>query len=139
MAIKWSEKYRIGIDQIDEEHQEIFEEFEKLYVLMRVGAGHSFYNEVLEFLNDYIETHLKHEEDYQLSIDYPDYELHKASHDEFRNNVIQLKEDHRMKKITNADLITLNSFLQTWLVKHILVEDMKIAAFLENLKELDML
>lgn len=132
MIVKWSEELELGVQNIDDEHKTIVEEFEKLYALMRGGSGHDFYNLVIEFLEEYIETHLVHEEAYQAEIEYDKIEEHKKLHEAFRERVIQLREDHKMKKITDGDLLELNMVMQKWFVQHIKVEDRKIADFVKN-------
>lgn len=135
MLIKWSDDFKIGIEQIDEEHERIFEEFDKLYSLMRVGEGIDFYPMVITFLEDYLMEHLKHEEDLQKSVDYPEYDDHKKRHDFFREKVNAFKSK-QYRKIQNKDLIQLNLFMQSWFVEHIMKEDMKLGVFIKR-KELE--
>lgn len=49
MGLSWTEELRLGLESIDQEHKDIFEEFDRLYVLMRGGGGHDFYKMVLNF------------------------------------------------------------------------------------------
>ena len=103
MFIKWDKSLEIGIKDIDDEHKAIVEEFSKLYEKMRLGSGHEMYDEIIAFLENYVDTHLVHEELFQQSIDYPDYETHKAKHDEFKLMLEELKS-HDFEEVTNEEI-----------------------------------
>lgn len=130
--LKWSEDYKIGVLEIDNEHKEIITRFEKLYSLMREGSGHEYYSEILIFLDDYINTHFSHEESLQLKINYPDYEHHRSIHKAFSDAVVKMTKTKSNVPVTNDDLIKLNLFVKNWLLNHILIEDKKIGEFLKN-------
>lgn len=132
MSLSWTEDLKIGLETIDREHKDIFEEFDRLYALMRSGGGHDFYKMVLNFLVEYISAHLKNEEALMASINYDDLDNHKEKHDFFKDKVIETEAKHRVSKISNHDLIELNLMLQSWLRNHILKEDVKIVAFIEK-------
>ena len=135
MFIEWSDDLKIGIESIDEEHRLLILEFEKLYTLMRQGKGHSFFEELLDFLEMYIEKHIVNEEEIQRIIGYDQQEEHKMVHQMFREKVNSIVEEHKGKAVTDHDLLEINRFLHNWLSNHILVEDMKIGEFYSNLSE----
>lgn len=129
MFIKWDEKYENGVEKIDEEHKSVFDEFEKLYALMRAGGGHDFYPLVMEFLIEYIQSHLNHEEAFQEEIQYDKIEEHKELHNYFKIKVKELERTHKGKNISDKGLLELNMLIQEWFVDHIIKEDVKIAIF----------
>jgi len=131
MFIEWSELLAIGVDEIDEEHKAIIEKFDDLYQKMRQGKGHEMYDEIIGFLDDYINTHLEHEEAYQREIKYPDYESHKAKHDEFRKIVQEIKDDDH-DEITHKDLLEVNQLMKNWLLNHIMEVDAAIGKFVKE-------
>lgn len=131
-AMQWSEEYRIGIDEIDDEHRSIIERFEKLYQLMRQGRGHEYYRDLANFLDEYVHVHLVHEEKLQEDIGYDERESHLRHHDDFRRQVRQIVANSDERIATNEDLVRINLFIGNWLRYHILVEDMKIGAFLKR-------
>lgn len=132
MGMFWTEDLTIGIESIDQEHKEIFEEFDRLYALMRVGGGHDFYRIVLDFLVEYISKHLENEEVFMKRIGYDGIKGHKTKHNYFKQKVLETDQNHRVGKITNQDMIQLNLMLKNWLKDHILTEDVKIFAFIKN-------
>lgn len=123
------EGYEIGIESIDKEHKEMIDAFEELYNRMHKGQGHNYYNELLEFLDKYIDSHFQNEENLQEEIGYPDLEEHKKLHDSFKNTIKSIEEKHSDKEVTNRDLVEINLTIKEWLVNHILVEDKKIGEF----------
>lgn len=127
--LKWCKDYEIGIDAIDKEHKDIIEHFEKLYLLMKEGKGKEYYNDIIRFLNDYVEVHFSNEEKLQKSMNYDKYNEHKKLHDEFRSHVSEYIEKTDWHTISNKDLLSLNLFLKEWLINHIMVEDKKLGVF----------
>lgn len=131
MFIEWNESLAIGVEEIDEEHKGIIIKFEELYQKMRQGKGHEMYLEIIDFLEDYINTHLEHEEAYQQKINYPDFDAHKAKHDEFRKIVHEIKEETH-EEISHKDLIEVNQLMKNWLINHIMEVDAKIGEFVKE-------
>jgi len=132
MTIKWTDSLAIGVDIVDQEHQAIIKEFNRLYDLMRTGKGHGFYKEFIHFLMDYVDDHLKHEEELMAFVDYQDVISHKRAHDDFRQQVIDLENHHRVGKVSNKDLLELNLMVKDWLVHHIQEVDMKLGDFIRE-------
>ncbi|MCT4631583.1 MAG: bacteriohemerythrin [Firmicutes bacterium] len=124
--------YETGIERIDKEHKEIIDAFEELYNRMHRGEGHNYYDDLLEFLDKYVDEHFKNEEDLQEEIDYPDIEEHKNIHKSFRDTILSIEEKHKNKEVTNKDLIEINLMIKEWLVNHILVEDKKLAGYIKS-------
>ncbi len=128
----WQKDYEIGIEEIDAEHKMIIDSYEKLYTYMKAGKGHSYYQEIVGFLEKYVNEHFAHEEAFQERINYDNKEEHKAYHIEFKEKIGQIIKDHNEKAATDMDLIRINLFLKDWLLQHILVEDAKIGLFIKN-------
>lgn len=133
VKLKWSSAFETGIEDIDREHKTIIENYEKLYQLMKSGEGHDFYNELLNFLTNYITTHFENEEKFQQDIGYDLYEEHKKRHAFFKEKVMSFVND-KNESVTNYDLIKLNLFVKDWLIQHIFNEDRKIGDFYRRLK-----
>ncbi len=128
VKLKWNDAFETGIEDIDRDHRNIIEKYEKLYQLMKAGRGHDFYDELLLFLSDYIDIHFENEEQFQRDIGYNLYDEHKKKHDFFREK-ITVFIDAKQDSVSNHDLIKLNLFVKDWLIQHIFVEDMKIGTY----------
>ncbi len=126
----WCKDFKIGVDEIDEEHKNIIQEFDKLYQKMKNGKGIESYAEVISFLKEYVEKHFEHEEQLQREMNYNKYPDHKSFHDQFREKLTIMLKDNKTKAITNSDVIHINLFIKDWLVQHILIEDRKIGQYM---------
>lgn len=130
--LTWCKEYEIGVENIDNEHKDIIENFEKLYNLMSQGHGHEFFHELASFLENYVNVHFEHEEILQKELNYPEHEAHKKLHDDFKEHVSKIILQHTEHGITNNELIKLNLFIKDWIINHILVEDKKLGRFING-------
>lgn len=130
--LKWNTDFEIGVQSIDDDHKNIIEHFEKLYLLMKSGQGHAYYPEFLSFLEEYVDTHFEREEALQREIEYDAYEEHIQLHKEFKMKVKELIRLHGSEVATNIDLIKINLFIKDWLIHHILLADYKIGLFINK-------
>ena len=130
ISLNWTRDFEIGIKEIDEEHRKIIEQFGMLYSSMIEGHGHEYYQELLDFLYSYVNTHFEHEESLQREIGYDKCKEHKIIHDKFKLKVNEMIESKKGQSVTNMDLIHINLFIKDWLINHILITDKKIKMFL---------
>lgn len=128
-GLVWSDEFNTGIEFVDHEHRLIFQNYAKLYAMMREGKGHDYYKDLLEFLKEYVSTHFAHEEQMLADINYPNVDAHHALHRLFESKLIALYDQHQSGEIKNSDLIHINLFVKDWLIHHILIEDQKYCAY----------
>ncbi len=130
MTLKWLEEFELGVEEIDNDHKRIIENYNKLCMVIKNNEESEFYKELIEFLSDYVSSHFVKEEKLQFEIKYNKYNEHKKIHEDFKNKVKHISEKYKDKKIEMDDLISINLFLKDWLLEHILVEDQKIKEFI---------
>lgn len=125
----WDEKYNIGVDIIDKEHQRLFKIINKLFVFgEEKGKSEWACQEGIKYFKEHAVKHFKDEENYMQSICYKEFELHKHIHDEFRENTLPALEQEL--KMTDYSPSAVNHFLGVctgWLIGHTLTEDMAMA------------
>ena len=119
------EEYKIGVEQIDEQHKKLFELADKAYMLLKDELVIDKYDkivEILEELKEYTIFHFRSEEEYMQSIGYKRLFTQKIEHDNFIKELenvdyssIDAKQDESLVKILN--------FLNDWLIEHILKTD----------------
>lgn len=124
--LTWSKSFQIGIEEIDQDHKAIIDNYQKLYDQMKLGQGHGYYREVVHFMSKYINEHFQREEAFHKRIDYDKRLEHKALHDDFKRQIDLFIEDVKDDAADNEDLIRLNLFLRNWIMHHILIEDLKV-------------
>jgi len=125
----WKESFRTGIDVIDRQHKELFE---KTAILLR-GANDSVENNrelcisTIRFLENYAVSHFTYEEDYLLSIDYPDFAEHKMQHDKFLQSVVSYEQKMEESDFSAKHVKEFTGMLATWLIYHVADIDLRYA------------
>ena len=119
------EEYKIGVENIDEQHKKLFELADKAYMLLKDNFSIDKYDKIVELLRElkeYTIFHFKSEEEYMESINYKRLFTQKIEHDNFIKalenidyNDLDAEQDESLVKILN--------FLNDWLVEHILKTD----------------
>jgi len=83
-------------------------------------------------LVNYTVQHFNDEEVLQIKCNYPEYEKHKQIHEDFKVTVTELiKRFNESGSSTNL-CEDVKSIVIKWLVNHIMSEDKKISAYLDN-------
>jgi len=123
------EEYKLGISNIDLEHEKLFEIGERTYQLLKDSFAIDKYDRIVELiheLRDYTAYHFKHEEEYMESINYKRLFTQKMDHANF---IKKLDEIDLTKVDENQDeaIMGILTFLNNWLITHILEKDMQIA------------
>jgi len=124
------EKYKTHNSKIDNEHEKLFEIGEKAYQLLIDKYDLDKYDKiigVIEELKAYTVYHFKAEEEYMMSINYKRLFTQKMDHSFF----IKKMEEVNLNEIDqNQDeaIMGILTFLNEWLVNHILEKDLFITA-----------
>jgi hemerythrin-like metal-binding protein len=127
-AVTWSNQYSVGVARIDSEHQKLIGMLNDLHAAMMEGRGKSVIGTVLDGLASYTVSHFANEERLMQLYSYPDFDRHKAIHDKLVVQVKTLQEELRSGNATVS--LEVLSFLQNWLVDHIVGVDQRYAAHL---------
>jgi len=125
-------KYHTGIPAIDNEHAKLFEIINGIYKLVEEEYNEERYDEVLGLLDgleEYTQTHFKHEEEIMEKNHFPELELQQNAHTSF---IERLSDKDMAENAENPKefLENMLDFLYAWLGNHILRHDMKIGKFL---------
>jgi hemerythrin len=125
--VEWKEEYRVGLDIIDEEHKRLLALINNVLAANLCRTGTVLERQSLDELLDYTEYHFQREEDLMLEHGYPDYEGHKAQHDQMRTQVkLYLK---RYQEQGREVLPEVANHLKLWLLQHIAGTDKRLAPF----------
>lgn len=131
----WKSIYNIGNTLIDTEHK-------KLFAIANKALNYSYYNNMQKHLRqtvkelyEYMKKHFAHEERYMQKVNYPKLEEHKILHE---NIIISLNEFiKQLPQMTPKEFEKkLIQYIDIGFVNHIIVEDNKIACFVEKKKHL---
>lgn len=130
--IKWSEKYNLGITEVDNQHKGLVIIINELFTLMSEGKAKDNLESIFEHLTDYTKKHFFTEEAMMIKFAYPDYNNHKQEHTKFIEKLTSLKNDFSKGKVT-VSLEILN-FLKEWLLNHIQITDKKYVPHIDKMQ-----
>ena len=113
-VVEWREGFRTGIEDIDAEHQHLFALVKRLELETAKG--------VLDELVDYVVTHFTNEQALMEECGYPGLQEHVELHEALAAQVsgFLVSGTHW----SEARVQALRSFLNKWLVGHILTHDL---------------
>jgi hemerythrin-like metal-binding protein len=126
--LKWKDEYSMSEEKIDKQHKGLFKLSNEIYHLVEVGIDDAeHFRELFMALNDYTVEHFIYEEMYMERKGYPQLEEHIEQHLVFTKRLKELalginKESH---------IKDIGEFVTTWLLQHVLNEDMKYKTFIQ--------
>jgi len=132
MAITWQQNLATGIQEIDEQHKELFRRVNALLEACSGGRGKDEVPRVLDFLSDYVRVHFSAEESYMDRHGYPDAAAHKALHSEFQKSVASFRGELAAHGANLNLTVTVNRLVVDWLIQHIGKMDKALGRFLEG-------
>ncbi|AEE95232.1 bacteriohemerythrin [Mahella australiensis] len=132
MAIQWDQSLSVGIDEIDNQHKELFSRVNALLDACNQGKGKQVVGEIIDFLGDYVVTHFGAEERYMQQYGYPDYDAHKAMHDGFIDSFSELKKKFESEGPGIQLVLLTNRTVVDWLINHIGNTDKALGGFLKT-------
>ena len=128
--INWNYSFSVGVDEIDSQHKIWIQTINDLHVALCLGNTGNLISETKKAVTtmyEYTCFHFKTEEAYMESVNYPDLLSHKALHDAFSEEVLQIYNDVQADKhVLSSEIM---KRLTTWLQEHILQVDSKIGLY----------
>lgn len=126
----WNDEFVIGIERIDEQHRWLVELTNALHDCLNGPQGEGPpIGELLEQLVDYTMNHFIVEEVLFQRLGYPDEEAHRAEHDRFNRQIIDLLYRHEDDEAVSVEALAL---LKGWLTHHILKVDKAYVGFFKE-------
>ena len=128
--LKWHEEYSVNIQRIDAQHIRLFNTANTLLDILESGNGLEQAAGALDFLLEYTTYHFAEEEALLQQYNYPFEDQHCQRHQALLGHVQDLKAQMASHVgLSSQDLL---GFLRDWIVNHILIEDRKYTAFLNE-------
>lgn len=127
MNFLWKEEYNINIEKIDNQHKKLFDIGRSLYRIIMEGDNSKKENigKVFKELKDYVLFHFHTEEKLMEENGYAHFQSHKNEHESFKKEIIRM--ENKSQTVAEEDLIKeIFNFIFTWILNHILKEDMKL-------------
>jgi hemerythrin len=127
--MKWSDKYSVGVKQIDKQHKHFIGIMDELFEAIQTDKKDAV-PKIIHELVAYADVHFATEESYFDKFNYVDAEGHKAEHRKIKDQV----KEFLLKKDEDPFTLGYNllDLLEDWLFNHILTMDAK---YVECFKE----
>jgi hemerythrin len=127
--IIWNDKYSTGIQAIDNQHRQLVELTNQLYLACMAGEEvlYTVFKDAMSRMVEYVRFHFTAELKLLAAINFPDYHHHKKMHDDLVRDILEAaKEFNEGKKFVPNNFVRT---LKDWIFGHIAVYDKIYAAF----------
>lgn len=131
--IEWNDSFETGIREIDEQHRILVNTLNEANEKLAGDVSLDFVEQITQDLLSYALYHFETEEELMHEYGYADEstedaDTHLQQHRSFSGQVVKVRDNLRAGiPISREELIT---FLNNWLVNHILNTDKKLGAFI---------
>lgn len=126
--LEWQERFNIGVDIIDKEHQKLFSTMRKLLEISKNEKKSQWAcKEGIKYFRSHAAKHFRDEEEYMQSINYSGYKVHKRLHDNFAHKTLPVLINELEEE--NYSIESVRHFLGVcigWLTGHTMIEDQAI-------------
>ena len=123
--VEWKPFYSVGDATIDGQHKRLLGMIDDLHGATQASRDPARVQAVVDQLVEYTMGHFEYEEQVMWACAYPDFETHKALHDEMRRRSLEFQA--KPETLTENDLL---QFVKSWWVRHIQNQDRKYAPYL---------
>ncbi len=127
--LEWTPALSVGVDEIDAQHQELFRRAARLLEGIREGQPEEL-GQLVDFLYEYAVEHFGAEEEHMRRTAFPGYARHKAEHDRFISDLLQLAREHERSGAGAFMALKVSHWLGQWLRDHVSGTDAELGKFL---------
>jgi hemerythrin len=131
-VVVWDDKYATGIEVIDNQHKQLVELTNQLYLACLAGDEviSTVFKDAMGHMVDYVRFHFAAELKLLSAVNYPDYHNHKKMHDDLVHEILGAAKDY-----SEGKKFVPNNFVRTlrdWIFGHIAVYDKIYAAYVAD-------
>jgi hemerythrin len=130
---EWTKDMSVGEDHIDNQHQTLLLQINKIIHTMTFGATSKEVAEAVKFFDEYVKEHFSYEEEYMKKHNFPDFDEHKKRHEEFAQNNLNFKKRLKSGVEPRELILDIETYIGQWWIKHIGKEDKKYHDFIDNM------
>ena len=134
MGIEWTNDLSVGIEEIDDQHKELFHKINDLLDACNQGKGKETVGKLIDFLGGYVVEHFQCEEANMKKYNYPEMGSHQIHHVQFIQSFGELKARFEAEGPGAHIVILTNRVVVGWLNSHIRNVDRQLGAYLKTKK-----
>jgi hemerythrin len=131
MALQWTPALAVGVEEIDDQHRELFRRAGKLLEGLHRGEPEEI-GGLVDFLHEYAVRHFGAEETLMREARFSGYLRHKAEHDRFISDLLALSREHERKGPGAFLSLQVSHWLAQWLKGHVSGTDAELGRFLQR-------
>lgn len=135
----WKDEYKIGVELIDTQHQELFNRLGDFIQTVRSEGEKSEKKKEVEntlnFMGEYVTTHFNAEEALQKKYNYPGYEEHHQIHEKFKAEIAEFQKEYQQNEYDEDFVMEFSGRLLTWLINHVASTDQDIGDHINACRE----
>lgn len=125
----WSDNYITGIEEIDQQHQEIFRKSNAIFTAMKLGQSTAVLVPMMRIMRDYLQEHYNTEQFFMEKYCYPGFQEHSEMHDAFLEQLTEwVNMNTAGKSIVSGPEI--QKRLSSAMLTHISIEDARFGIFI---------
>ncbi|MBN2600779.1 MAG: hemerythrin family protein [Candidatus Marinimicrobia bacterium] len=128
--ITWDDSWCIGVAEIDHDHKQLVKLTQKLFGALISSQAGEHIKEIMHELIDYTRHHFNNEEKVMAAHDYPELASHKILHQDLIRQVLDVSDRILTEGESEQIGDDVFEFLKSWLVSHIINEDLRFRDFL---------
>jgi methyl-accepting chemotaxis protein len=125
----WSDKMKVGLKDIDQQHYQLVGMINELHAAVKGGNSQQAIGTILPRLLDYTQSHFQFEEQMFEQYGYPETKQHQLAHKKFIDHVSAMVKRLHGGEDVAMDLL---GMLKHWLMEHILKTDIRYVPFIRK-------
>lgn len=129
-VVTWEERYSVGNERLDQQHQRIVGMINKLGEAMDAGAERPALMMILSDLAGYTKTHFTEEVHLMELCDYPKLDEHLIQHAMLNRQLADFYRNFYLSSRPQSAEVM--AFLLNWLYEHILEQDKQYVPFISK-------
>lgn len=134
--VVWDKSMEIGVKEIDDQHKELFVHSNTLLNAIKERKDQNEIEEVISFLNEYVEKHFKDEEEIMEEHNYPFLDFQKEQHENFVEHFKGIQNELKeLKKSRSYLIFRIRLLVVDWIVNHTYKQDRHFGRFLKHREE----
>ena len=130
MYLNWDDTLATGIDDIDNQHKELFDRLDQLLIAMKDRKGKGEVINTLNFLEEYVIKHFSEEEEIQKKNSYPKLNEQQVQHEELKKELKELRKVFETSGESALLALNIQGKMIKWCKNHIMNLDKDLGKFL---------
>jgi hemerythrin len=136
MSIHWTPGLSVGVEEIDNQHKELYRNVDLFFEQIRKGSGNGTLANLFTYLESYVTTHFSLEEKYMTKFhvngcNYEGAKEHKAQHQAFLRDFTAFREEFLENGPTPRLVAEFQMWFLNWMAGHFGKTDRGLGLFLQ--------